>query len=583
MNIFNKVKSDLVKILNDKFDVENGVDSRVIDRVTVENPKDRSHGDLATNIAMVSCKEFKTNPRKLAEELVSEIEKIDYVEKAEIAGPGFINLKLKPTIWQEAVKEILVENGDYGIEDLGKGEKVNVEYVSANPTGPIHIGHTRGSIFGDVLANVLEKVGYDVTKEYYINDAGGQINTLVKSAYLRYLEALGEEITIPEGCYPGAYLIPTGKMLVEKFGESLKGMDEEEYYSTIRDHVVESMMDLIREDLKIMNIKHDVYFSEKKNLHDTGAIQGVSKFLEDRGLVYEGVTEAPKGKVPADFKPEKKLLFKSTEFGDDEDRVVFKADGTATYFAADIAYAKDKFDRGFKKTFVVLGADHGGYVKRMKAVTKAVSNGECEAEVFLVNLIKLFENGEPFKMSKRSGKFITARDMAEEVGKDILRFIIMTRQNTAPIDFDFQKVKEQSKDNPVFYVQYAYARGSSVLRKAKEEGINIPTVESLSDVNLSLLGDEAEIELIKKLVQYPKIVSSAAKSYELHKLAFYSQEIASEFHSLWNKGGQDDSLKFIQVDNEELTKARLCLIQATLVILKSCLGLLGVEPMEEMR
>lgn len=583
MNIFIKIKNDLVKILNGKFDVEGGVDRRVLDRVTIESPKDRAHGDLATNIAMVSCKEFKTNPRKLAEELVAEIEKIEYIEKAEIAGPGFINLKLKPSVWQEAVKDILTENSEYGIENIGKGEKINVEYVSANPTGPIHIGHTRGSIFGDVLANILEKVGYDVTREYYINDAGGQIGTLVKSAYLRYLEALGEEIMIPEGCYPGAYLIPTGKMLAEKFNDSLKGLDEEEYYPRIRDLVVESMMDLIRSDMDIMNIHHDVFFSEKKNLHDTNAIQEVVKFLKDKDLVYKGVTKAPKGKEIENFKSEIKTLFKATEFGDDEDRVILKADGTPAYFAADIAYAKDKYDRGFKKTFLVLGADHGGYVKRVKAVTKAVSNGECEAEVFLVNLIKLFENGEPFKMSKRSGKFITARDMAEEVGKDILRFIIMTRQNTAPIDFDFQKVKEQSKDNPVFYVQYAYARGSSVLRKAKEEGVNIPTVESLNDIDLSLLKDEAEIELVKKLVQYPKIVSSTANSYELHKIAFYLQEIAAEFHSLWNKGGQNDGLKFIQADNEELTRARLCLIQATLVILKACLGLLGVEPMEEMR
>jgi len=577
MNIYKKIKTDLITILKKigkNFNVE---DESIFDRISVENPKEEKYGDISTNSAMVLCKVFKKNPRELAGLIVEEIKKLSYVEKVEIAGAGFINMTLKQNFWHEILDEILKADEEYGNSDLGNNEKVNVEYVSVNPTGPLHVGHTRGAIFGDVLANILKKVGYDVTKEYYVNDAGNQIKTLSRSAHLRYLEALGETIEIPEGCYPGEYLKPVGEALKAKFGIELKGKTEDEYIPMIREFVVNEMMNLIKDDLDKMGIHHDLFFSEKKELHDKGAMDKTLKFLWDNGFLYKGKLEAPKGKVIEDYVSEELTLFKTKQFGDDTDRAVLKADGTPTYLAGDMPYLKNKIDRGFSKMFIILGADHVGYVKRLQAVSKAISGGKVELSIHLTSMVKFVENGKPIKMSKRSGKFLTARDVVDEVGKDILRFIMLTKQLASPMEFDFAKAKEQSKDNPVFYVQYAHARGHSVFRKAKEElGLDI---EKLEKVDMSLLKDEAEISLIKKLAKYPKVLESSAMNYEPIKITLYLQELAGQFHSLWNMGG---NLKFIVKDDKELTKARMILVQAVVNVIKSGLTILGVKPVESL-
>jgi len=577
MNIYKKIKSDIISILQKigkNFDVE---DQNVFEGISVENPKEEKYGDISTNSAMVLCKVFRKNPRELAGLISEKLKQISYVEKVEIAGAGFINMTLKKSYWQEILNDILKADEKYGESNLGKGEKVNVEYVSVNPTGPLHIGHTRGAIFGDALASLLKKVGYDVTKEYYVNDAGNQIKTLSKSAYLRYLEALGETIEIPDGCYPGEYLKPVGQALKAKFGVNLKGKTEDEYIPMIREFVVDKMMDLIKDDLDKMGIHHDLFFSEKKELHDKSAMEETLKFLWDKGLLYKGKLEAPKGKVIEDYVAEELTLFKTKQFGDDEDRAVLKTDGTPTYLAGDMPYLKNKIDRGFRKMFIILGADHVGYVKRLQAVSNAISDGKAELNIHLASMVKFVENGEPIKMSKRSGKFLTARDVVDEVGKDILRFIMLTKQMATPMVFDFAKAKEQSKDNPIFYVQYAHARVYSVYRKAKDDlGLDI---KNLGKFNLSLLEDEAEISLIKKMAEYPKVIESSAMNYEPIKITLYLQELASQFHSLWNLGG---NLKFIVENDKELTKARLILIQAVANVIKSGLTILGVKPVESL-
>jgi arginyl-tRNA synthetase len=577
MNVYHKIKLDLVVILkkiSNKFNIKEAI---VFDKIAVENPKDEKFGDIATNAAMVLCKTFKKSSIELANLIVDELNKTNYVEKVEIAGAGFINMTLNKTFWHKVLKEILDAGDKYGESDLGNSKKVNVEYVSVNPTGPLHVGHTRGAIYGDVLASVLKKVGYDVTKEYYINDAGNQIKTLSISAYLRYLEALGEKIEIPEGCYPGEYLKPIGEKLKEKYGKNLKNKSEEEYIQIIRELVVDEMMNLIKNDLDAMGIHHDLFFSEKKELHDKGATEKTLEFLWNKGLLYKGKLNAPKGKQIENYVSEELTLFKTKQFGDDEDRAVLKNDGTPTYLAGDIPYLKNKVDRGFVKMFVILGADHVGYVKRLQAVAKAISEGKAELNVFLASMVKFVENGEPIKMSKRSGKFLTARDVVDEVGKDILRFIMLTKQISSPMEFDFVKVKEQSKDNPVFYVQYAHARGYSVFRKAKRElGLDIT---NLNNADFSLLKTDAEIALIKKLAEYPKAVETAAINYEPIKITLYLQELAWQFHALWSMGGD---LKFIVKDDEQLTRARLILIRAVVNVIKSGLTILGVKPLKRM-
>lgn len=550
-------------------------------RIAVEPPRDPAHGDLSTNAAMVLAKPAGMQPRALAEKLAAKLKDEAAVTEVTIAGPGFINLRLTNDIWLTGVADILASGAAYGASDLGAGEAVNIEYVSANPTGPMHVGHVRGAVFGDALANLLEKVGYRVCREYYINDAGGQIEVLARSAYLRYREALGETIAIPEGLYPGDYLKPVGAALAATHGKKLAGMAESEWLPIVRDITIDMMMDLIRGDLAVLGITHEVFYSERE-LHKTGAIEAVLKLLEQKGLIYTGVLERPKGETSDDWEERPQTLFRSTQFGDDQDRALKKSDGSWTYFAPDIAYHLDKFNRGYKKLIDVWGADHSGYIKRVKAAVAAVTDGQAEIDVKVCQLVRLFRDGEPFRMSKRAGDFVTLRDVVDEVGKDAVRFMMLTRKNDASLDFDFAKVMEQSRDNPVFYVQYAHARISSVLRKAKEEGFDISDA-ALAGANVALLADEAELGLIKLMGAFPRAIEQAALAHEPHRIAFALNDLAAGFHGLWNKGKDEPGLRFILSDNRDVTLARLALIRAAAHVLAAGLGVLGVEPAEEMR
>ena len=583
MNIykdFQKNVKEIILSLSDKDKLPKNLDLK---NVTAEAPRDISHGDIATNAAMVLVKQAKMKPRDIAEMIVSGLRDIDIVDNVEIAGPGFINIRLRPSFIQLQVKSILKQGFDYGRSTLGNGEKVNVEYVSVNPTGPLHVGHCRGAVFGDSLSTLLDHVGYDVTREYYINDAGGQIDVLARSTYLRYLEALGETVNeIPEGLYPGEYLIPVGKALVEKVGDKYKGLPESEWLYEVRSFATDAMMDLIREDLNTLDIQHDVFFSEL-SLHENGGIQKGLEQLEEKGLIYTGVLEPPKGKLPDDWEERPQTLFRSTDFGDDVDRALKKSDGAWTYFAADVAYHSDKVERGFNTLIDVWGADHGGYVKRVQSVVTALTDGKAELDVRLCQMVKLLRDGKPVKMSKRSGNFITLRDIVDEVGKDVVRFIMLTRKNDATLDFDFARVTEQSKDNPVFYVQYGHARVFSVIRKATEafNGLDV-SEQSLMKANLELLTDESELNLIKAMVNWPRIVEGAALAHEPHRISYYLFDLASEFHALWNKGNDRVDLRFIIDNNKEITLARLAMITAFSKIIASGLNILGVEPLNEM-
>jgi arginyl-tRNA synthetase len=551
--------------------------------INVEPPRDPAHGDLATNAAMVIAKPAGMAPRALADRIKPLLEKLDGVMAVEIAGPGFINLRLDAGYWQRQVGVILKAGQTYGDSQLGAGEPVNVEYVSANPTGPMHVGHCRGAVFGDALAALLEKAGFKVTREYYINDAGAQVDVLARSAHLRYREALGETVTIPEGLYPGDYLKPVGAALAKKHGERYRAAPEAEWLPLFRSEAVGAMMDLIRDDLAALNIHHAVFSSEKA-LHDSGAVQGAFDRLQQRGLIYTGVLEPPKGKTPDDWEPRPQALFKASEFGDDTDRPLKKSDGSWTYFGADIAYHDDKYRRGFRRMIDVWGADHGGYVKRMKAAVKAISNGEADLDVKLVQMVNLLDGGEPVRMSKRAGTFVTLRDVVDEVGKDVVRFIMLTRKNDAQLDFDFRKVTEQSKDNPVFYVQYAHARICSVLRNAKTEVPAIDTADAaLAGADMSKLSHPSELTLIKLLAGWPRLVEGAAEAHEPHRVAFFLQEVAAAFHGLWNVGRDDTSVRFLLPDDPELTRARLAMLRAVAVVIASGLSVMGVTPVEEMR
>ncbi len=557
----------------------------LLDRVFFEPPRETSHGDLATNAAMVLAKSAKMKPRDLAELIGEQLQKDVDISEVEIAGPGFINIRLAGSWWPETLKVILQSGNDVGKSDIGKGIPVNVEYVSANPTGPLHVGHCRGAVFGDALANLLDHIGYAVTREYYINDAGAQIDTLASSAYLRYREARGEDIgAIPEGLYPGDYLVPVGEALNETFGASLTEMDEAERHSIVRDVAVEMMMAMIREDLKSLEIRQEVFFSEK-TLADpkNDMIAAAIDTLREQGAVYVGKLPPPKGKLPEDWEDRDQTLFRSTDYGDDVDRALLKSDGSYTYFASDIAYHFDKFKRGFANQILVVGADHGGYVKRMTAAVSAITGGKGELDIKLCQLVRLFRDGEPVRMSKRAGEFVTLRDVVVEVGKDPVRFMMLYRKNEAPLDFDFVKVKEQSKDNPVFYVQYAHARANSVLRNAGEAmpDLNLDPA-SLANADFSLLADEGEIEIIKLLGQYSRTIESAALAQEPHRLAFYLYELSSVFHSHWNRGKESPQLRFINPNKRALSEARLGLIQGVINILANGLGILGVDAVKEM-
>ena len=593
MNIFFNLKSHLITIVqNLAWQAQAELSERQIAAFTVEPSKDKNHGDVATNVAMVLCKNFGLKPADLAAKIIAELKNNPNIIKAELAGAGFINITLSFKIWQDFLSDVLSRE-EFALPKLDDGkELINIEYASPNPTGPMHIGHSRGAIYGDVLANLLQKTGHQITREYYINDAGSQIVTLVKSAYFRYLEALGpkgnDAIEIPQGLYPGEYLQPIGKSLKEQFGESLKDKSEEQYLPLIRDFVVAEMMKMIVDDLADLGIKHDTLFSEKKNLHDTGKIEAAIKILQNKGLIYQGKIEAPKGaeQAPEDYDEREQMLFRTIEFGDDSDRVVKKSDGTPTYLAGDIAYLLSKFERGATKMILPLGYDHSGYVKRLSAACQAITDGKASVKVILCQMVKFIKNGEQLKMSKRAGNFITLKDVLDEVGADALRFTMLTRKNDAPFDFDLAKVVEQSKDNPIFYVQYAHARCCSVLRNLATQ---MPTISNELDVKnidakiLENLQDEAEIDLIKKLANYPRIIEMAVVNYEPHRIAFYLQDLAAEFHSLWNKGSDHHELKFIIPSNHDLTKARASLLIATKKVIASALSIFNIKTLEEMR
>jgi arginyl-tRNA synthetase len=549
-------------------------------QVAVEPPRDAAHGDMATNAAMVLAKPAGLSPRTIADLLAARLQKDARVSMAEVAGPGFLNLRLSPSVWQGVVKAALSEGTAFGRSTLGQGARVNVEFVSANPTGPMHVGHVRGAVFGDALARLLAFSGFDVTREYYINDGGAQVDVLARSAYERYREANGLEPEIREGLYPGDYLIPVGEALKETYGPALLDKPESEWLVTVRNFATKRMMEMIRADLELLGVSMDVYSSEKA-LYGTGKIEEAIETLRGMGLIYEGTLEPPKGKEPEDWEPRVQTLFRSTAYGDDVDRPVKKSDGSWTYFAPDIAYHYDKVSRGFDALIDIFGADHGGYVKRMKAAVAALSNGRVPLDIKLIQLVKLWKNGEPFKMSKRAGTFVTLRDVVEQAGPDVTRFVMLTRKNDAALDFDFDKVLEQSKDNPVFYVQYANARVNSVLRRAREAGIACDDA-TLTAAHLALLDHEAELTMARKIAEWPRLIEIAARNNEPHRVAFYLYELASDFHGLWNRGNDDPNLRFIQ-DNPATSQAKIALARAVGVVISAGLGILGVTPVEEMR
>ena len=559
-------------------------DSLDLTRVAVEPPRDPAHGDLSSNAAMVLAKPAKMAPRDLAQKLATRLAKESDITAADVAGPGFINLKIADAFWQARLVDILDARNSYGDSELGQGRRLNVEYVSANPTGPMHVGHGRGAVVGDALASLLEKAGFQVCREYYINDAGAQVDVLARSLHLRYRETLGETIdAIPEGLYPGDYLKETAALLAKRDGAKWLHLGEEHWLPEFRDFAIADMMRVIRADLKALGIEHEVLTSERA-IAGAGAIEKAIAALEKQDLIYVGTLDPPKGKLPEDWEPRPQTLFRSMQFGDDVDRPLKKSDGSWTYFAADIAYHFDKVQRGFAEMIDVWGADHGGYVKRMQAAVTALTRGKATLDVKLCQLVNLLDKGQPVRMSKRAGTFVTLREVVEEVGKDVFRFVMLTRRNDQALDFDFAKVVEQSKDNPVFYVQYAHARASSVMRHARDEFSSHELAPaSLAKAELALLADRDEIALIRLLTQWPRIVEGAAESHEPHRVAFYLQEVAAAFHGLWNKGNADATLRFIQSGAKPLTLARLALVQAVVFVVASGLQVFGVTPVEEMR
>jgi arginyl-tRNA synthetase len=561
-----------------------------LSRVVVEPTKDPAHGDMATNAAMVLAKEAKTKPRDLAEQIAAKLRTDDLIASADVAGPGFINLTLKPSIWADTLRSVLRAGASYGRSTIGAAEKVNVEYVSANPTGPMHVGHCRGAVFGDALASLLLFAGYDVTREYYINDAGAQVDVLARSAYLRYREARGENIgEIPEGLYPGEYLKPVGQALAAEYGDRLLKIEEAEWLPIARGKAIAMMMDEIKADLAALNIKHDVFFSERSLIDGrTDQVAATVDFLRAKGDVYEGRLPPPKGAPVEDYEDREQTLFRATAYGDDVDRPLKKSDGGYTYFASDIAYHKNKFDRGFRNLVDVWGADHGGYIKRVEAAIKAVTSGQATLDVKIVQLVRLLRGGEPVKMSKRSGDFVTLREVVDEVGRDAVRFMMLYRKNDAVLDFDLAKVIEQSRDNPAFYVQYGHARGHSIFRNAREAIPELPEETSarasfLEGAAVERLADPAELDLLRRLALYPRTIEAAAMAHEPHRIAFYLYDLASEFHALWTRGRDLPYLRFIINNDAGITKARLALVQGVVSVLASGLAVLGVHAPDEMR
>ncbi len=576
MNVFAEIKTlvlDCLAQMQDAGDLPRELDFTPI---TVEPPRDKLHGDMATNAALVLGKACGQNPRELADKLATRLRDDGRIANIDIAGPGFLNLHLSTRIWHEFLATILRDGKKFGRSNLGKGQKVNVEYVSANPTGPLHVGHARGAIFGDALANLLKFAGYKVTREYYVNDGGAQVDVLARSVYLRYLEANGQEVSFPEGTYPGDYLIAAGRALKKTHGDKLVGLPESEWLEQVRDFSVLRMMKLIRADLRDLGIKMDHFFYEK-TLYDTGQIEAAVNVLKEKGLIYQGTLPPPKGKQLEDWEAREQTLFKSTNYGDDVDRPIQKSDGSWTYFTPDIAYHYDKINRGYDLLIDVLGADHKGYIKRMKAAVSALSDERVVLDAKTVNLVKLLKNGEPFKMSKRAGNFVGLRDLLDRVDVGVVRFTMLTRKNDAPLDFDFEKVLEQSKDNPIYYVQYAHGRTNSVFRRAESDNID-PSLAK----DLSVLIDESELELIKKLAEWPRLVELAALYKEPHRIAFYLYELAAMFHSFWNLGKDRPDLRIIHSNHGEHTGARLVLIKSIGIAVSNGLRILGIEPMDEL-
>ncbi len=574
MNIFAEIRTSVIETLDAMVadgDLPSGLSWG---NVAVEPPRDASHGDMATNAAMVLAKGAGKPPRAIAEILAERLTTDGRIAVAEVAGPGFLNLRLHPDVWHDVVAEAIDSGKVFGHSGMGAGVKVNVEYVSANPTGPLHVGHTRGAVFGDALASLLDFAGYDVTREYYINDGGAQVDVLARSAYERYREAHGLSPEIAEGLYPGDYLVPVGEALKAEFGDQFLDKPEEVWLEKVRDFATDAMMDLIRADLASLGVKMDHFFSEK-SLYGSGLIEKAINDLKSKGLIYRGVLEPPKGKMPEDWEPREQTLFRSTAHGDDVDRPIMKSDGAWTYFAPDIAYHWDKIHRGFDELIDIFGADHGGYVKRMNAAVSALSDGRVPLDVKLTQLVKLYKDGEPFKMSKRAGTFVTLRDVVEQVGPDVARFVMLTRKNDAPLDFDFAKAVEQSKENPVFYVQYAHARIRSVMRKAEEMGLEYSDNAKLED--------EAEFRVAMKIAEWPRLVEIAARNHEPHRVAFYLYELAQDFHALWNRGNDKPQLRFLHEGDSAATAAKIALPRAVAVVISTGLGILGVTPVEEMR
>jgi len=556
-------------------------------RVTVEPPRDAAHGDMSTNAAMVLAKDAGRKPRELAETIAEKLRADALVAKAEVAGPGFVNITLRPAAWADTLRAAVRLGSGYGKIDIGNGAPVNVEYVSANPTGPMHVGHGRGAVFGDALANLLAFTGFKVTREYYINDAGAQVDALARSAFLRYREALGEKIgAIPEGLYPGDYLKPVGDAIAAEYGDALAKQSETSWLPIVRDRAVAMMMQTIRDDLAALDVKPDVFFSERSLLMSGEDRVGATiEFLRQRGDVYEGRLPPPKGVPAEDWEDREQTLFRSTAFGDDIDRPLKKSDGSYTYFASDIAYHRSKLERGFRTLIDVWGADHAGYIKRMQAAVAALSDRGAELDVKVVQLVKLLRAGQPVKMSKRAGEFVTLREVVDEVGRDPVRFMMLFRKNDAALDFDLVKVREQSRDNPVFYVQYGHARAQSVFRNARAAFTDLPDniAQLVEHADLARLNDPVELALMRQVVLYPRTLAGAAAAHEPHRIAFYLFDLASEFHALWTLGNASPHLRFIIQNDRQLTEARLVLVQGVAAVLASGLALLGVEAPNEMR
>jgi len=579
MNIVNHYRDIIENILLQEF----GLEKNDLKNISFEFPKDNSLGDLSTNASMVLSGKLKKSPQEIASKIINLIENNPDFESVNIAGKGFININLNKDIWWNLIPKILKEKNNYGDADYGKNEKINLEYVSANPTGPLHVGHTRGAVFGDTLSNILKKVGYNVCKEYYVNDAGEQIDKLAQSVFIRYKEACGEDIDeISEGLYPGAYLKSVGEDLCLKFKDSLIKLEKEDWLPIVKEFSVKSMLSVIKDDLNLLGINHDVFTSENKLLND-GYVEEVFNEMNKSDLLYEGETPPPKGVKKSEWSKKKHILFKSKSFGDDEDRVVKKHDGSWTYFMPDIAYHKDKFNRGFNKMINIWGADHSGYISRVTSAVDAVTKSKSTLEVKVCQLVRLIRGGNVVKMSKRSGSFITLRDLVEEVGSDAIRFMMVTRKNDAPLDFDYDLVKEQTRDNPVFYVQYAHARISSIVRKIEDEKLFLIDENFIDNTDLTLLSNSHDIKLIKIISNFPRIIEQAAIYREPHRVAFYLRDIASSFHSYWNLGNEDNNLKVLKIDNLEETRARLALVMSVKITISEGLSLLGINALEELR